>query len=73
MMRAMTGMQLAREVHALRSDLPVILYTGLSESLARDEIDDAGLRALITKPVEPHDLYALLQMHLPTARFHDRA
>ena len=73
MMPRMTGIQLAREVRVLRSELPVILYTGLSESLPRDEIDGAGLLAVITKPVEPHDLHALLRMHLPAARFHDRA
>ena len=72
MMPRMTGIQLAREILALRSGLPVILYTGLNEGLAHDEIEGAGLRAVITKPVEPQELYDLLLMHLPAARPHDR-
>jgi CheY-like chemotaxis protein len=61
-----TGSELARELLAIRPDLPVILYTGFNEE-ARGEIDDIGLRAVVGKPVDPHALFGLLQTHLPHA------
>ena len=73
MMPRMTGVQLAREMLAVSRDLPVILYTGLNEGLAREEIEDAGLRAVITKPVEPHELYDLLRRHLAAAPLQEGA
>ncbi len=64
-MPGMTGLQLARELKTAHPGVPVILYTGFNEGLARSDIDDAGLRAVITKPVDPHALFGLLQTHLP--------
>jgi two-component system cell cycle sensor histidine kinase/response regulator CckA len=64
-MPRMTGLELARELRALRSDLPVILYTGFSDGISPQDIRAAGVRALITKPIEPHVLFGLLQAHLP--------
>jgi CheY-like chemotaxis protein len=61
----MTGLQLACELHAANSQLPVILYTGFNEGLARGDIDKAQLRAVVTKPIDPHELFGLLQTHLP--------
>jgi PAS domain S-box-containing protein len=63
-----TGIELARELLAVRPDLPVILYTGFNEGISRGEIDAAGLRAVLTKPVDPHELHGLLQTWLPHAR-----
>jgi PAS domain S-box-containing protein len=65
LMPRMTGIQLARELQAIRPDLPVILYTGFNEGISRSEIETAGLRAVVTKPVDPHELYGLLQTWLP--------
>ncbi|MDB5866019.1 MAG: histidine kinase [Betaproteobacteria bacterium] len=64
-MPGMTGLQLACELHAANSQLPVILYTGFNEGLARGDIDKAQLRAVVTKPIDPHELFGLLQTHLP--------
>jgi CheY-like chemotaxis protein len=47
--------------------LPVILYTGLNDGIARADMEQAGVRAVITKPVDPHELFGLLQVHLPRA------
>lgn len=68
MMPRVTGIQLARDLLALRPDLPVILYTGFNEGLARETVEGAGLRAVVTKPVDPNELYRLLQAHLPDGR-----
>jgi signal transduction histidine kinase/BarA-like signal transduction histidine kinase len=59
-----TGMSLAREIAAARPGLPVLLYTGNSERIERDELDAAGIRALLQKPVEPNALYDLLRASL---------
>jgi CheY-like chemotaxis protein len=66
-MPGMTGIQLALSLQATHPELPVILYTGFNEGLARSEIDAARLRAVMTKPIDPHALFGLLQTHLPNA------
>ena len=66
-MPRMTGIELARTFAAARPELPVILYTGFNEGIPRAEIDAARLRAVITKPIDPHALFGLLQTHLPRA------
>ena len=65
MMPRMTGTQLASELATLRSDLPVILYTGFNEGVPRSELEAAPLRAVCTKPIEPHQLFGLLRNNLP--------
>jgi PAS domain S-box-containing protein len=67
MMPRTTGLELARELATTHPDLPVILYTGFNEGLSRAEIEASGVRAVLTKPVDPHQLYGLLQTHLPAA------
>jgi CheY-like chemotaxis protein len=67
MMPRMTGTQLARELVNIRPDLPVILYTGFNEGIDRSEIDGAGLRAVVKKPIDPHELFGLLHTHLPAS------
>jgi CheY-like chemotaxis protein len=64
MMPRMTGIQLAHALADARPDIPVILYTGFNEGIARSEIEAARVRAVIRKPVEPHELFGLLQTHL---------
>jgi CheY-like chemotaxis protein len=62
----MTGMQLARELKTRGPALPVVLYTGFNEGLSREEIAAAHLRAVMTKPIDPHALFGVLQTHLPS-------
>jgi CheY-like chemotaxis protein len=63
-MPRMTGLDLARQVHAIRPGTPVILYTGYGEDIAEAELAAAGVRTLAKKPVEPAELLALLTTHL---------
>jgi PAS domain S-box-containing protein len=63
-MPAMTGVNLAREIAAVRPALPVVLYTGNSERLDAGELAAAGVKALVQKPVEPDRLYEVLRSHL---------
>jgi CheY-like chemotaxis protein len=67
-MPRMTGLQLAQALHAVRPGLPVILYTGYAEGLARSELEGAGIRAVLRKPVEPGALEAALGAVLGAAR-----
>ncbi len=60
-MPGITGMNLAREIAAAHPGLPVILYTGNSVRVEKEELDAAGVRALLSKPVEPEELYGLLK------------
>jgi PAS domain S-box-containing protein len=63
-MPGMTGIRLAREIAAARPGLPVVLYTGNSERIDQEELDAAGVRALLQKPVEPEALYRVLRSAL---------
>ncbi|MFH1155961.1 MAG: ATP-binding protein [Pseudomonadota bacterium] len=51
-MPGMKGDQLAREILAVRRDLPVILCTGLRNPLTDEEIAGIGIREIIPKPVD---------------------
>ncbi len=67
-MPKMTGLQLARALHDVRADLPVLLYSGYGESVSSDELRVAGVCALLRKPVEPAVLESALAKVLGSAR-----
>jgi PAS domain S-box-containing protein len=56
-----TGFGFARELLSRRPGLPVILYTGHIDPIAQREIESAGIRALLAKPVDPDQLHGLLK------------
>lgn len=47
----MTGVDLAREILKIRSDIPIILCTGFSENISEEKAKNIGIRKLIMKPV----------------------
>jgi len=49
-MPEMTGIQLTREIVKIRPDLPVIVCTGYSRELDRQELSDLGVKELLIKP-----------------------
>jgi PAS domain S-box-containing protein len=51
-MPRMKGDQLAREILAIRKNLPVFLCTGLRNPLTDEEIAATGIREIIPKPVD---------------------
>ena len=63
-MPSATGLSLARDLLARRPDLPVILCTGHIDPIAKRDLESAGIRGLLHKPVEPDELYGLLKAHL---------
>ena len=64
-MPRLTGLQLAGELMRIRPDVPIIMYTGYADDLTEAQATQAGVSALIRKPVEPAALLAVLKTHLP--------
>jgi PAS domain S-box-containing protein len=56
MMPHMTGIELAREVIAIRPDVPVILCTGFSDTITVDSSKTAGIRAVLMKPATRQEI-----------------
>jgi CheY-like chemotaxis protein len=63
-MPRLTGLELARHIHGIRPQTPVILYTGYGEEISDAQLAASGVRALARKPVEPAELRALVGAHL---------
>jgi CheY-like chemotaxis protein len=49
-MPAMNGIEVAREVRAIRPDLPILLCTGYGTQLDEASLGERGIRALLHKP-----------------------
>lgn len=64
-MPGLSGVELARDAHAVRPALPVVLYSGNAHALPANGAD--GLAAVLDKPVDPQRLFALLARYLPVA------
>jgi CheY-like chemotaxis protein len=71
-MPRITGLELARDLLAIRPDLPVLIYTGFSDGIGESDIAAAGIRAMVRKPVDPDGLHRLLQAHLPSGAPRER-
>jgi CheY-like chemotaxis protein len=56
----MTGIEVAQQLLKLRPGLPVILYTGYSEGITEEQVINAGIRALVNKPVDTRHLHDLV-------------
>ncbi len=67
-MPGMTGDLLAEAVHALRSDLPVLILTGFSHRLTPERIAASGAHAVLLKPVELAELKRRVDAALSTIR-----
>ena len=63
-MPVMTGLDFARAVRALGSSVPILLYTGFGEAIGASEIGNAGVRAVLRKPIDPSALLRALQAAL---------
>jgi len=63
-MPRMTGIELARRLTERRSSLPVLLYSGYAENIDKAQLERAGVRALLRKPVEPEALRGRLEAAL---------
>jgi signal transduction histidine kinase len=63
-MPEMNGLEMSRQIHALRPDMPVILASGLSSTLSPETLREAGIREVVDKPVSLQTLAEVLQRTL---------
>ena len=66
-MPQMTGAELARRLHAVRPDLPVVLISGFAGSVELSELQSVGVRAFVPKPFKPSELAATVRRMLDEA------
>jgi len=50
-MPGMTGLEMVKEIHRLRRNLPSILCTGFSNSISNEDLLDGGVREILMKPI----------------------
>ena len=60
-MPKITGIELAKHARTLNTNIPVVLYTGFSESLSDEELKSAGIHALVRKPVNVSEMFGLVR------------
>jgi PAS domain S-box-containing protein len=64
-MPELNGLEVARQIHTLRADVPVMLVSGFAPELGRDKLAEVGIRELIGKPIALPDMAQALQRNLP--------
>jgi CheY-like chemotaxis protein len=52
----LTGLELAKELHNVRSELPVIIMTGYGENITGDILDHYSINKIVGKPIEMQKL-----------------
>jgi len=57
----MTGDELAKEILAIRPDIPIILCTGHSSKVKGSNAEEFGVRALLMKPLARKDLVGVIR------------
>ena len=62
----MTGLRLAEQIHAIRPELPIILFTGYSELVNEGVIGQYGIRCFMMKPFSMADLAMAVRGALDT-------
>ena len=55
-MPGITGVAFAKEVLAVRKDMPIILCTGYSETVSPEKAGKAGIREFVMKPITKNDM-----------------
>jgi CheY-like chemotaxis protein len=65
-MPQLTGLQLARKILEIRRDIPILLCSGFSLDLKETSLKEAGIHALLPKPVEIRDLGAAIHRAIST-------
>jgi PAS domain S-box-containing protein len=63
-MPEMNGLELARQLRAIRQDLPVILASGYAHDVNRETLETAGICQLLEKPISMPALAAAVQRAL---------
>ena len=64
-MPGLTGAALARQMLAIRPELPIIMATGYSETIDEEQAKKIGIRELLMKPLDLHDFERVISRNLP--------
>ncbi len=67
-MPKLSGMQLVRQAHQIRDDIPVLLLTGYAESITPEVATELGFSALLIKPVDSKTLGRAIQKAIKSAK-----
>lgn len=57
----MTGIQLTRELIKIRPDVPIILCTGYSESVSKENYRAMGIRSFLMKPIVKKEMARIIR------------
>ena len=60
-MPKMTGFELSQKIRSIKPEIPIILCTGFSESLTKEDLKIAGIDGLIMKPIVRKDLAKMIR------------
>ncbi len=63
-MPGITGMELASAVLKARPNMPIILTTGFPENLSQNQVEAAGVKQLMTKPLSLTDLAKVIRHNI---------
>ncbi len=67
-MPIMTGDQLARELIAIRADIPIILCTGFSERVNQENAADFGVKGFLMKPIVKSEIAKIIRELLDASK-----
>ncbi len=62
----MTGTDLAQEVMAIRSDIPVVLITGYRDMVNTESVRKSGVKTVLMKPMTRADIGKTIREFLPS-------
>ncbi len=60
----MTGLDLAKQLHKIEKDVPVVIMTGYDENLSVEILEKSGIQKIIGKPIRLNTLAAIIRMVL---------
>ncbi len=69
----LTGLDLCRQIQAVRPEMPIILCTGFSELVNREKAADLGIRCFLMKPIRLHRLATAMRTALSPRHDEDAA
>ncbi|MGM0656742.1 MAG: response regulator [Thermodesulfobacteriota bacterium] len=64
----MTGDQLAEEISSIRPDMPIVICTGFSERINKEQSEAIGIQGFLMKPLVKSDLAAMVRNVLDDAK-----
>ncbi len=64
----MTGDQLAKELLSIKADIPIIICTGFSERINKEQAEMLGVKGFLMKPVVKSDMAQMVRKMLDEAK-----